>query len=123
MQALKKFISFSSAGLLVGLLLGLHSVAISPQNIRAMDGMHQGANSSVSCITICTFVALQKDDYLSKSQKHSDDDPDMPFYVRVQTSQIDSLKNIHSQQTRLAIDREPPPRGPPAYITLSVFRA
>ena len=120
---LKKLMPLSSSGLLIVLSLGLHSIAISPQTSRAMDGMNHGANSSASCITICTSTTLHKDDYLSENEKKKDDEPSTPFYVQLQVSSLVALEKLHSQETRLAIEREPPPGGPPAYIALTVFRA
>lgn len=45
-----------------------------------------------------------------------------PYFVQFQSSLIDAIGNLHAEQTKTAIDREPPP-GIPAYIALAVFRS
>lgn len=103
------------------LSLGVHATA-SPVNMEhSMDGSHP-MNSS-NCFTACTTAILSKDDHVENIDKEKDDEPSLPFYVVFQTSPLVSLKAKHSQDARVAADREPPPGASPAYIGLGVFRA
>ena len=125
--SMRQIVRRLSSGLLIGLLtilsVGAHASAQPPQANHAMEGMSHSASSSSSCITICTSATFHKNDYLNETDKNDDDEPQTPYYVQLMSSPLAALEKEHSQETRLAIEREPPPGGPPAYIALTVFRA
>jgi len=79
--------------------------------------------SASSCFTACTMATVHKDKILKETNKDEDDKPRPPFYTESQASSLLALKETHDQETRVAIEKEPPPRGTPAYISLGVFRA
>lgn len=116
-----------SSGLLIGLLtvlsVGAHAGAQPPKASHAMGGMSHSAGSSSSCITICTSATFHKTEYINETDKDDDDEPQTPFYVQLLSSPLAAFEKEHSQETRLAMEREPPPGGLPAYIALAVFRA
>ncbi len=120
-QVLRTVGLFFSTALLAILTSGTHASAVLPQASHAPGGMSH-TNSS-SCITICTSAPFHKDDYLSEIDEKDDDGSREPFYIHFQSSPLVALEKEHSQKTRLAIEREPPPGGLPAYIALTVFRA
>jgi hypothetical protein len=104
------------------LSLGIHAAAALPMNMgHSMGASHQ--TSSSNCFTICTTATLHKEEAVKDEDKDEDDKPQPPFYVQLQASPILGIKEQHDQETRLAIDREPPPDSVPAYIKLTVFRA
>jgi len=82
---------------------------------------HKVSSSNFS--TDCTTATLHKDEFIKDTEKDEDDKPQPPFYVQFQTSPLLALEEKHSQETRAAGDRGPPPGGVPAYIGLTVFRA
>lgn len=103
------------------LSLGIHAAAIQPMTVHSMGSSHQ--SSSSNCFTICTTATLHKEEATKDTDKDEDDKPQPPFYVQFQASPLAALEEKHDQETRFAIDREPPPGGLPAYIALTVFRA
>ncbi len=122
-QVLRKVGTYFSAVLLAVVTFGASTSALLPQASHAMGGMNPSVGSSLNCITICTLATFHKGDYLNETDKNDDDEPQTPFYTQFQPSTLITLKKEHSQKTRLAIEREPPPGGLPAYIALTVFRA
>jgi len=116
-----------SSGLLIGLLtvlsVGSHVGAQAPQTTHAMGGMSHSAGSSFSCITACTSAKFHKTEYINETNENDDDELQTPFYVQLLASPLAICKNEHSQEAHLAIEREPPPGGLPAYVALNVFRA
>lgn len=103
------------------LSLGIHAAAALPMNMgHSMGASHQ--TSSSNCFTICTTATLYKEEAVKDEDKDEDDKPQPPFYVQLQASPILGIKEQHDQETRLAIDREPPD-SVPAYIKLTVFGA
>lgn len=82
---------------------------------------HQTSYSS--CFTACMTATVRNDEILKETNKDEDDKPQPPFYVQFQASSLLALKVSHNQETRAAIEQEPPPDGSPAYIKLAVFRA
>jgi len=124
---MKQVVRRVSSGLLIGILtmlsLGAHASAQPPQTDHAMRGMSHGASSSSNCITICTSTTFHKTKYINQTDENDDDEPQTPFYVQLLPSPLAAVEKGHSQETRLAMEREPPPGGPPAYIALTVFRA
>ena len=107
------------------LSLGIRAAALQPMSMgHSMGGTgasHQ--TSSSSCFTACTTATLHKDEIIKDTEKDEDDKPQPPFYTQFQTASLLALEEKHDQETRSAIDREPPPDGTPAYIKLAVFRA
>jgi hypothetical protein len=89
---------------------------------HSMGGVSHQASSS-SCFTSCMTATVRKDEILKETNKDEDDKPQPPFYVQFQASSLLALKEAHNQETRVAIEKEPPPRATPAYISLGVFRA
>lgn len=105
------------------LSLGVNAAAVQTMNMgHSMGGVSHQASLS-SCFTACTTATLHKEDVIKDTEKDEDDEPQPPFYVQFQTSPLLALEEKHSQETRAAGDREPPPGGVPAYIGLTVFRA
>lgn len=103
------------------LSLGVHAAAVLPMNMEhSMGSSHQ--MSSSSCFTSCTTAILYREEVI-KNTEEEDDKPQPPVYVQFQTSSILALEEKHNQETRSAIDREPPPDDVPSYIGLAVFRA
>lgn len=104
------------------LSLGIHAAASLPMNMgHSMGTSH--ATSSSNCLTVCTSATLYREDIIKATDKDEDDEPQPPFYVQFRASSLSALEEQHAQETRVAIDREPPPGGVPAYIGLAVFRA
>lgn len=104
------------------LSLGIHTAAAFPMNMgHSMATTH--SVSSSGCLTICTTATLHREDIIDTTDKDEDDEPQPPFYVQFRASSLSALEEQHAQETRVAIDREPPPGGVPAYIGLAVFRA
>lgn len=122
-QVLRKVASCLSVALLAVLTFGIHASALLPQASHVVGGMNHSASSSSSCITICTLATFHKDDYLNEADENDEDEPQTPFYAQFQSSPLVALEKEHGRETRLAIEREPPPGGLPAYIALTVFRA
>ena len=106
------------------LSLGIHAAALQPMSSmgHSMGGASHQTSSS-SCFTACTTATLHKDGIIKETDKDEDDQPQPPFYVQFQTSPLLALEEKHGQETRAALDREPPPDSTPAYIRLAVFRA
>lgn len=119
---LKKLTTFASAGLLVAVSIGLHTLPAAAQTGMAMGGMSHGVDSSIMCTTTCTSTSPHENEYLNELEAENDE-PGQPFYVLSQGNATASLTKLHSQQARVALEQEPPPGSPPAYITLGVFRA
>lgn len=122
---MKQVVRRLSSGLLIGLLtvLSVGAGAQPPQTNHTMGRLSHSAGSSSNCITICTSVIFHKTEDVNEADENDDDEPQAPFYVQFLSSPIAAIEKEHSQETRLALDREPPPGGPPAYIALTVFRA
>lgn len=104
------------------LSLGIHTAAAAPMNMEHSMGASHTASSS-NCFNICTTATPHRDETLDDTSDDEDDESQPPFYVQFQTSSIVALEEQHNQETRSAIDREPPPDSTPAYIKLTVFRA
>lgn len=115
-----------SSSLLIGLMtvlsVGAHASAQPPLPSHAMNGMNHSTSQSSNCITVCSSATLHKEDYLNDVAENNDE-PEMPFYIQFLSSPLAALENEHNQETRLTLEREPPPGGLPAYIALTVFRA
>lgn len=105
------------------LSLGVHAIALQPTHTGHSTGATHHQVSSSNCFTICTTATLHRDEVVNEVEKDEDDKPQPPSYVQFQSSPLLALENKHNQETRKAIDREPPPSGLPAYIGLTVFRA
>ena len=105
------------------LSLGIHAAAVQTMNMGHSMGVTSHQASSSNCFTVCTTATLHKDEAVKDTDKDEDDTPQPPFYAQFQTSSLQALEEKHSQETKSAIDREPPPDGTPAYIKLAVFRA
>ena len=105
------------------LSLGIHAAAAQTMNMGHSMGGASHQVSSSNCFTACTTATLRKDEFIKDTEKGEDDKPQPPFYVQFQASPLLALEEKHSQETRAAGDREPPPGGVPAYIGLTVFRA
>ena len=104
------------------LSLGIHAAAMQTMSMgHSMSGASHQTNSS-SCFTACTTATVHKDEILKEINKDEDDTPRPPSYTQSQASSLLALKETHDQETRLAIDKEPPPERLPAYISLGVFR-
>lgn len=106
------------------LSLGIHAAALQPMSSmgHSMGGASHQVSSS-NCLTACTTTTLRKDEFIKDTEKDEDDKPQPPFYVQFQTSPLLAREKKHGQETRAALDREPPPDSTPAYIKLAVFRA
>lgn len=100
--------------------LGIHASALQPVHTGHSAGTSHQASPAV-CLTVCTAVTLNRDKATDETEE--DDTPQPPFYIQIQTSPLAALEEKHSEEARLAADREPPPGGSPAYIGLTVFRA
>lgn len=105
------------------LSLGIHAAAAQTMNMGHSMGGASHQVSSSNCFTAYTTATLHKDEFIKDTEKDEDDKPQPPFYVQFQASPLLALEEKHSQETRAAGDREPPPGGVPAYIGLTVFRA
>lgn len=105
------------------LSLGIHAAAVQTMNMgHSMGGASHQASSS-GCFTACTTANINREEVIADVDKNEDDKPQPPFYTQFQTSSLLAFEEKHSQEARIAIDREPPPGGVPAYIGLTVFRA
>ena len=105
------------------LSLGIHAAATQTMNMgHSMSAASHQASSS-NCFTACTTATLHRDEAVKDTVKDEDDTPQPPFYAQFQTSPLLALEEKHGQETRAALDREPPPDSTPAYIRLAVFRA
>lgn len=104
------------------LSLGIHTAAVQSTNVGHSMGASHPVSSS-SCFTICTTATLHREEVINDTEKDEDDEPQPPFYVQFRTSPLAVLEEKHDRETRLAIDREPPPGRVPAHIALTVFRA
>ena len=103
------------------LSLGIHTVAAQPMNMEHSMGTSSHRTSTSNCFTICTTATLIKEEAIKDSDK--DEQPHLPYFVQFQTSPLEGYEKKHGQDAKFAIEREPPPGGVPAYISLSVFRA
>ena len=102
--------------------LGIHAAAVQSTNMGHSMGASHSASSS-GCFTACTTATLHKDEIIKETDKDEDDQPQPPLYAQFQTSPLLALEEKRGQETRAALDREPPPDSTPAYIRLAVFRA
>ncbi len=105
------------------LSLGIHAAAVQTMNMGHPMGGASHQTSLSGCFTACTTATLHKDEVIKDANKDEDDKPRPPLYVQFQTSPLLALEEKHDQEARIAIEREPPPGGVPAYIGLTVFRA
>jgi hypothetical protein len=105
------------------LALGLHAAALQPVHVGHSAGTSSHQTSSTTCLTICTTATLNRNEIIDETDKDKDDTPQPPFYIQFQGPPLIALEKKHSEEARLATDREPPPGGQPAYIVLTVFRA
>lgn len=123
-RVLRKISSLSLIAVLAVLNFGIHASALMPQAGHTMGGgMEHRTSTSSSCITICTLATLHRDDLVNDVSEDDDDEPQTPYFLQFQPSPLIGLEKEHKQETKNAIEREPPPGGLPAYIALTVFRA
>ena len=122
-RVFRRIVSVFMLTVLSVLSLGVHAAAAQTMNMKHSMGGASHQMSSSSCFTACTTATLHKEDILKDSEKDEDDELQPPFYVQFQASPMLASEEIHRQEAKSAIDREPPPGGAPAYIELAVFRA
>jgi hypothetical protein len=122
-DVINKMMSVSSVVLLAVFALGAHLTPVSSQTAIAMGDMTHPNNtsSSMNCIASCTSATVHNDTYLDNIEKNNDKQTP-PFYIQFRASPILEIANRHTHETLLAMVREPPPGGSPAYIALTVFR-
>lgn len=118
-QLQRKGTALSLAMLLSVFSFGLHVSAMSQSPVHTGNGMGHATNTS-SCGSVCALATSYKNELIEIDE---DDEPQAPFYLQAQSQLISGLVKKHEQETKAAIEREPPPGGLPAYISLTVFRA
>ncbi|MFY9227822.1 MAG: hypothetical protein WAO28_00635 [Candidatus Microsaccharimonas sp.] len=103
--------------------LGIHAGATQTMGMEetSIDGTSYYM-SPPNCFTACMTATLRKEEVLKNTDKDEDDKLQSPFYVQFQAFSLLALKEIHDHETRSTIEREPPPEGIPAHISLGVFR-
>lgn len=122
-RVFKRATTLSLAVLLGVIGLGVHAGAMPQHSMQSAGEMSHGASSSsFSCTTICNSTPQNKNESADEINEDDNDVSPEPYFVQFQSSLIDALGNLHAEQTKTAIDREPP-LGIPAYIALAVFRS